>query len=261
MENKDVMYHIGLSKSNIEGAKYAILPGDPGRVKSIASKLDNYKKITVNREYTSYLGEIKGEKVLVISTGMGGPSTAICIEELNLLGVEYLIRVGTSGGMQLDVKAGDIVVAEGAIRMEGTSKEYLPIEYPAIANIEVTNALISAAKELSATYHTGVVHCKDSFYGQHSPERMPVGEELKYKWDAWIKAGALASEMETAALFTVSSYLRLKAGAVLLVIWNQERENQGLGNDEVFDTDLEINIAIKAISKIIERKKHEKHNS
>lgn len=261
MENKEKMYHIGLTKNNIEGAKYAILPGDPGRVRSIASKLDTYKKLTVNREYTSYLGELNGEKVLVISTGMGGPSTAICIEELNLLGIEYLIRVGTSGGMQLDVKAGDIVIAEGAIRMEGTSREYLPIEYPAIANIEVTNALMNAARELKANYHTGVVHCKDSFYGQHSPERMPVGDELKYKWNAWIKGGALASEMETAALFTVSSYLRLKAGAVLLVIWNQEREEQGLGNDESFDTNLEIKIAIKAMRKIIERKKHEKNNS
>ena len=184
MENKNIMYHIGLSKINLEGAKYAILPGDPGRVRSIAIKLDNYKKLKVNREYTSYLGEINKEKVLVISTGMGGPSTAICIEELKMLGVEYFIRVGTSGGMQLDVKAGDIVVAQGAIRMEGTSREYLPIEYPAIADIDVTNAIIESAKELSARYHVGVVHCKDSFYGQHSPERMPVGESLLYKWDA-----------------------------------------------------------------------------
>jgi uridine phosphorylase len=251
MENKDVMYHVGLSKNNLEGAKYAILPGDPGRVRTIAIKLVNYKKLKVNREYTSYLGEINKEKVLVISTGMGGPSTAICIEELKMLGVEYFIRVGTSGGMQLDVEAGDIVIAQGAIRMEGTSREYLPIEYPAIANIDVTNALIESAKELSSRYHVGVVHCKDSFYGQHSPERMPVGENLLYKWDAWIKGGALASEMETSALFSVASYLRVKAGAVLLVIWNQEREKPGLGNDEVFNTDLEIDIAIKAMGKLI----------
>ena len=260
MENKEKMFHLGLTKNNLEGAKYAILPGDPGRVKQIASKLDNYKKLNVNREYTSYLGEINDEKVLVISTGIGGPSTAICVEELNLLGIEYLIRVGTSGGMQLDVKAGDIVIAEGAIRMEGTSKEYLPIEYPAIANIEVTNALISAAKDLDVNYHVGVVHCKDSFYGQHSPQKMPIGDELTYKWNAWIKGGALASEMETASLYTVSSYLRLKAGAVLLVIWNQEREKEGLGNEEVHDTNLEIEVAIKAMSKIIERKKHERKN-
>ena len=251
MENKEKMYHIGLTKNNIEGAKYAILPGDPGRVRSIASKLDTYKKLTVNREYTSYLGELNGEKVLVISTGMGGPSTAICIEELNLLGIEYLIRVGTSGGMQLDVKAGDIVIAEGAIRMEGTSREYLPIEYPAIANIEVTNALMNAARELKANYHTGVVHCKDSFYGQHSPERMPVGDELKYKWNAWIKGGALASEMETAALFTVTQTLRAKAGAVMLCVWNQEREAAGLPQDKDHDTELAIKVAVKGVENLI----------
>ena len=221
-----MMYHIGLTKSNIEGAKYAILPGDPGRVVDIAKKLDDYKKLNVNREYTSYLGSIAGEKVLVISTGMGGPSTAICVEELNMIGIEYLIRVGTSGGMQLDVEAGDIVVAQGAIRQEGTSKEYLPIEFPAIADLEVTNALVESCKDLGLKYHAGVVQCKDSFYGQHSPDRMPVGYELLNKWDAWIKGGALCSEMETSALFTVSSVLRLHAGAVLLVIWNQSHSSE-----------------------------------
>ncbi len=247
MKNSEIMYHIGLSKQMIEGAKYAILPGDPGRVVSIAKKLKNYKKLNVNREYTSYLGEIKKEKVLVISTGIGGPSTAICVEELNMIGIKYLIRVGTSGGMQLDVEAGDIVVAQGAIRQEGTSKEYLPIEFPAIADLDVTNALVQSAKDLGLKYHAGVVQCKDSFYGQHSPKRMPVGYELENKWDAWIKGGALCSEMETSALFTVSSTLRLKAGAVLLVIWNQERANKNLDNKQVFDTDKEIDVAIHAI--------------
>ena len=251
MNNNDKMYHIGLSKEDIEGAKYAILPGDPGRVPKIAACLDNAKRIAVNREYTSYLGDLEGEKVLVISTGMGGPSTAIAVEELAMIGVENLIRVGTSGGMQLDVSAGDLVIAQAAIRQEGTSKEYVPVEYPAVADIELVNALRKAADELGYTTHTGVVHCKDSFYGQHNPNRMPVSYELENKWEAWIKAGALCSEMETASLYTVSSTLRIKAAAILLVIWNQEREKKGLPQEKDFDVNKEIFVAIKAISNII----------
>ena len=254
MENKDKMYHINLSKKDIEGAKYAILPGDPGRVEDIAKFLENSRKIDQNREYTSYLGELNNEKVLVISTGMGGPSTAICVEELSQIGITHLVRVGTSGGMQLDVMAGDVVVATGAIRQEGTSKEYLPIEFPAIADFDVANALRESAKKLGIKFHTGVVQCKDSFYGQHSPERMPVSYELTNKWNAWIKGGALCSEMETAALFTVSSMLGLHAGAILLVIWNQEREKQGLSQEQCFDTDREIKVAIEAIKKLIQNK-------
>ncbi len=251
MEHKDKLYHIGLTKELIEGAEYAILPGDPGRVPVIAEKLENSKKIAVNREYTSYLGEIAGQKVLVMSTGMGGPSTAIAVEELSLIGIKNLIRVGTSGGMQLNVEAGDIVIASSAIRQEGTSKEYVPIEYPAVADYYLTNALKNAADELGYTNHIGTVHCKDSFYGQHSPERMPVSYELTNKWNAWIQAGALCSEMETASLYIVSSVLKLRAAAVLLVIWNQELENRGISNKTVYDVDKEINVAIKAIENLI----------
>ena len=251
MTNGERMYHIGLTKEDIEGAKYAILPGDPARVSKIAAYLENPKGLYISREYTSYLGSINGQKVLVMSTGMGGPSTAIAVEELSLIGIENLIRVGTSGGMQLDVEAGDIVVASSAIRQEGTSKEYVPIEFPAVADIDLVNALRNAANELGMKNHTGVVHCKDSFYGQHSPERMPVGYELHQKWQAWIKAGALCSEMETASLYTVASCLRMKAAAVLLVIWNQEREAAGLPQEKCLDVDREIKVAIKALQNII----------
>lgn len=254
MENKKKMYHINLSKKDIEGAKYAILPGDPGRVGNIAKYLESPKKIGQNREYTSYLGTLKNEKILVISTGMGGPSTAICVEELAQIGITHLIRIGTSGGMQLEVSAGDIVIATGAIRQEGTSKEYLPIEFPAVADLDITLALREATKEQGLSYHTGVVQCKDSFYGQHSPHRMPVSYELENKWNAWIKAGTLCSEMETASLFTVASTLKLHAGAILLVIWNQEREKQGLPQEEYFDTDRAIKVVINALKKLIDNK-------
>lgn len=252
--NGEKQYHIKLSSLDIEGAKYAILPGDPGRVGKIAKYLESPKKIGVNREYTAYLGNISGEKVLVISTGMGGPSTAICIEELKNIGIEYLIRVGTCGGMQQNVFPGDIIIPTGAIRQEGTSKEYVPIEFPAVADFDLVENLKNSTEKLGFNYHLGVVHCKDSFYGQHQPERMPVGYELKNKWEAWIKAGALASEMETATLFTVSSVLKMKAAAVLLVIWNQELENAGVDFNTKYDTESEIKVAINAIKTIINNK-------
>ena len=216
------MYHINLDKEDLKGAKVAILTGDPGRVEKIASYLEEPTKLTIAREYTSYLGKSNNKSVLVISTGIGGPSTAICVEELAQIGITTLIRVGTSGAMQKEIKGGDIIVAQGAIRAEGTSKEYLPIEFPAVADLDVTCALRKSANDLKYPCFVGVVHCKDSFYGQHSPERMPVSYDLLNKWDAWKKGGALASEMETAALFIVAATLKLKAGAVLTTLFCTE---------------------------------------
>ena len=154
-----------------------------------------------SREFVTYTGTLDGVKVSVTSTGIGGPSASIAMEELIQCGADTFIRVGTCGGMALDVEGGDIVVATGAIRAEGTSKEYAPIEFPAVADLTVTNALVQAAKNLGKKWHAGVVQCKDSFYGQHDPEQMPVGDELLKKWDAWMKLGCKASEMESAALF------------------------------------------------------------
>ncbi len=252
--NDEKLYHINLSKDDIKGAKYAIIPGDPGRVSKIAQLLDDAKEIAFNREYRSFLGSLNGENVVVMSTGIGGPSAAIAIEELFQLGVENFIRVGTAGAMQMDVKAGDLVVVTGAIRMEGTSKEYLPIEFPAVADLDLTYALRETAKKLNVDYHTGVVQCKDSFYGQHSPDRMPVSYELLNKWQAWIRGGCLASEMESAALFTVCSTLGAKAGAVMLCVWNQERVNAGYENEKVHDTSIAIKVAVEAVRDLIAKK-------
>ncbi len=245
------LYHIGLAKEDIEGAKYAIIAGDPGRIPKIASKMDNPKPLAFNREYNSYLAELEGEKVVIMSHGIGGPSTAIMVEELSMLGVETFIRIGTCGGMALKVQAGDVVVVNGAIRQEGTSKEYLPIEFPAIADLDVTVALRKAAMEQGVDWHVGIVQCKDSFYGQHSPERMPVSYELQNKWQAWLKGGALASEMETAALFTVCSTLGRRAGAVMLCVWNQERKAAGLDQKESHDTESAIKVAIGGVRNLI----------
>ncbi len=247
------LYHVGFDDTH--GARYAILPGDPARVEKIAQFLDNPRFYHQNREYTTWLGEVCGATVMVMSTGMGGPSTAIGVEELCQTGVDTLIRIGTCGGMALDVKGGDLVVANAAIRAEGTTKEYVPVEFPAVSNLQVTNALVQACKNLDATCHAGVVQCKDSFYGQHSPGRMPIGYELKDKWEAWCKAGCLASEMESSTLFIVGQVLGLRTGCVLSTVWNQEREAQGLSNPHNHDTTLAIRAAVEGIRLLVEEDK------
>ena len=244
-------YHIGLKPGDI--GKYVILPGDPKRCKKIAEYLDNAELIADRREYTTYTGYLNGEKVSVTSTGIGGPSAAIALEELVKVGADTFIRVGTCGGIATEVKGGDIVIATGAIRMEGTSKEYAPIEFPAVANIEIINALSEAAKKLNYESHTGIVQCKDSFYGQHNPDIMPVNYELTNKWEAWKRLGCLASEMESAALFVVSSYLKVKTGSVFLTVANQEREKLGLENPVVHDTEKAIKTAIEALKILIKK--------
>jgi len=242
-------YHIGLKSGDV--GEYVILPGDPKRCKKIAEYFDNAQLIADRREYTTYTGYLDGVKVSVTSTGIGGPSASIALEELVNIGAKYFIRVGTCGGMDIDVKGGDIVIATGAIRMEGTSKEYAPIEFPAVANLDITNALVKSANKLNYNYHTGIVQCKDSFYGQHAPETKPVSYELQNKWEAWKRLGCLASEMESAALFIVASYLKVKVGSVFLVVANQEREKQGLENPIVHDTESAIKTAIEAIKILI----------
>ena len=244
------MYHIGLDDSH--GARYAILPGDPGRVEKIAGYLDNPRLLGQNREYTTWIGELSGEKVLVMSTGMGGPSTASGVEELYQTGVDTMIRVGTCGGMAEEVMGGDLVIANGAIRMEGTSKEYVDLAFPAVADFDVTAALRQSAKELGARFHLGIVQCKDSFYGQHSPERMPCGKELEEKWEMWIKAGCLASEMESAALYIVAQVLGVRAGCILNTGWNQERKKKGLSDPHCHDTTLAIRAAVHAVELLIQ---------
>lgn len=249
-----MQYHIKLTEEH--KAKYAILPGDPGRVEKIAAYLDNARQIMYNREYNTYLGYLDGEKVLVVSTGIGGPSCAICVEELARIGVDTFIRVGTCGGMQPYVALGDIVIATGAVRMDGTSKEYMPMEFPAVADFGVTQAISAAAEKLGYTNHIGVVQAKDSFYGQHEPESMPNSHELLSKWDAWKKGGCLASEMESATLFIVSSARRLRSGAVFHCVWNQEAENTAMPENRKEDTSAAIKTAIEAVRILIAKDKN-----
>ena len=234
-----------------ELGEYCLLPGDPGRCEKIAAYFDEPEFVSSNREYTIYRGKLAGKTVSVCSTGIGGPSAAIAMEELHAIGADTFVRVGTCGGIDLNVRSGDVVVATGAIRYEHTSCEYAPIEFPAVADFEVATALVQAAQAMGKTYHAGVVQCKDSFYGQHDPKRMPVSHELLQKWDAWKRLGVKASEMESAALFVVASALGCRCGSCFHVIWNQEREAAGLDQDMSEDTSSAIAVGIEAIKRLI----------
>jgi len=243
-------YHIGVGVEDV--GEYVILPGDPKRCAKIAKYFDDAKLVGDSREYVTYTGYLNGVKVSVTSTGIGGPSAAIAMEELVSCGAKYFIRVGTCGGMELDVESGDLVIASGAIRFDGTSKEYAPLEFPALADLDLVNALREACKKMDIRHHIGVVQCKDAFYGQHRPETLPNSAELLDKWQAWLKLHTLASEMESATLFIVAQYLKVKVATILLTVANQERALAGLDNPQVHDTDMAIKAAIEAIKLHIE---------
>lgn len=256
-EGSGKQYHTGVGPADI--GKYVIMPGDPKRCKKIAEHFDNARLVADVREFTTYTGTLEGVPVSVTSTGIGGPSASIAIDELSKCGAHTFIRIGTCGGMQENVLGGDVVIATGAVRMEGTSREFAPIEYPAVPDFNVVTALVNAADELKVRHHVGVVQCKDSFFGQHEPEIMPVSYELENKWQAWLRMGCLASEMESAALFIAGSFLKVRVGSCFLVIANQERAKKGLENKQVHDTEIAVKVAVEALRRlIIKDKKEEK---
>lgn len=248
-KERGLQYHLNIRPGDVGG--YVILPGDPKRCKKIAEHFDNAEFVADNREFVTYTGYLDGVKVSVTSTGIGGPSASIAMEELVKCGAHTFVRVGTCGGMEMNVKGGDIVIATGAIRAEGTSREYAPIEFPAVADLEVINALVEASKKLGYHWHAGVVQSKDSFYGQHDPRVMPVANELINKWDAWLRLGCKASEMESAALFIVASHLKVRCGACFLAMANQEREKAGLDNPLARDTESAIRAGVEALRILI----------
>jgi uridine phosphorylase len=249
MQALERQYHIDCTAEDV--GRYCILPGDPGRVPAIAALFDDARQVACNREYNVWTGYLMGEKVTACSTGIGGPSAAIAMEELHKCGADTFIRTGTCGGIALDVQSGDIVVATGAIRFEHTSREYAPMEFPAVADFQITDCLARAAKTLGLPLHTGIVQCKDSFYGQHSPDASPVCYELKAKWESWKRLGVKASEMESAALFVVAAALGCRCGSCFHVVWNQEREAAGLDQKMSEDTSASVRVAVEALKLLI----------
>ena len=247
-----LQYHIRLRGSDI--GKYVLLPGDPGRCELIASYFDDPGFITRNREFTTYTGSLLGEKVSVVSTGIGCPSTAIAVEELIKIGAHTFIRIGTSGAMQADIKTGDLGIVSGAIRDEGTTSHYMPIEFPAVANVDVTQALRTSAEALKASYHIGICHSKDSFFGEVESGRMPVADRLQSRWQAWVKGGAICSEMESAALFIIASIHRKRAGGIMLMFGQEEPIPDPEKEDEaqsLFDITPAIKVAVEGLKLLI----------
>ena len=250
MQEMEKMFHIHCRKGDV--GRYCIVPGDPGRVEAIAAYFDDARQIAYNREFNVWTGYLLGEKVTACSTGIGGPSASIAVEELHMCGADTFIRTGTCGGIDVNVQSGDLVVATGAIRYDHTSLEYAPIEFPAVPDLDVTNCLVQAARKLELPLHVGVVQNKDSFYGQHSPEKSPVYYELLQKWESWKRLGVKASEMESAALFVVAAALGCRAGSCFHVVWNQEREAAGLDQKKSEDTSSSVRVAVEALKLLIE---------
>jgi len=237
--------HLQIGKGDV--GRYVLLPGDPGRCEKIAAHFDDPQLRAFNREFKTITGSLDGERVSVVSTGIGNPSAAIAIEELKNIGVDTFIRVGTSGGMQPELIPGDLAIMKASIRDEGTTKHYMPVEFPAIADIDVVMALKKAADTLGYRSHIGISHSKDSFYGQVSPERMPVAPYLQRQWRAWTRGGVLCAEMESATLFTLGAIYKLRTGSITLVAMNQE--NPDLGS--VVDVEPLIKTAVMALKTLI----------
>lgn len=249
MQELEKQFHIHCAPGDV--GRYCILPGDPGRVPAIAALFDDAKQVAYNREFNVWTGTLLGEKVTACSTGIGGPSASIAMEELHKCGADTFIRTGTCGGIDLNVQSGDIVVATGAIRFEHTSLEYAPIEFPAVADFEIAECLAQATRALGLPLHTGIVQCKDSFYGQHDPAASPVYYELKQKWESWKRLGVKASEMESAALFVVAAARGVRCGSCFHAVWNQEREKAGMFMPMTEDTSGAIRVGIEAVKKLI----------
>jgi uridine phosphorylase len=239
LDREGRQYHLQLRQGDV--GRYVLLPGDPERVPTIASYLDEARPVAQHREYTTYTGSLDGVPVSVTSTGIGGPSTAIAVEELAAIGADTFIRVGSSGAVQDFVTEGDLVIATGAVRDEGTSQQYMPLAFPAVADLDVALALREAARRLGVRHHVGVIHSKDSFYGEISPERMPIAPRLRGNWQAWRGGGVLCSEMESATIFVVASVLKVRAGGLMVVIENY------------VPLDHLLKVAVEAVRILIER--------
>lgn len=248
---EDRQMHLNIRKGDV--GRYVLLPGDPGRCEKLAALFENPHFVASNREFTTYTGSLHGVPVSVCSTGIGGPSAAIAVEELVECGVDTFIRIGTCGGIDLSVLGGDAVIATGAVRQDGTSLEYAPLEFPAVSDLNITLALRDGAMQKGVRFHAGVVQAKDAFYGQHRPQALPTAQKLLYQWEAWKHLGVLASEMESAAIFVVAAHLHVRAGAMFHVIWNQERANAGLDNPRCDDMSKTLEAVVRGMELLIER--------
>ncbi|MCX6055213.1 MAG: uridine phosphorylase [Chloroflexi bacterium] len=261
MRNEEgLAFHLHIKEGDV--GRYVLLPGDPGRCEKIAQYFDNPHFVAQNREYVTWTGTLLDEKVSVVSTGIGCPSAAIAIEELVDFGADTFVRVGSSGSMQANIHAGDVVIVTASIRDEGTTTHYLPIEFPAVADVEVINAMKAGAARLGLRHFCGISQSKDSFYGEVERLRMPMANHLGERWNAWVSGGALCSEMESSAIFILSSIYRKRAGGMMLVI--NESELAELDETDLkkrmvdFDVESVIKAAVEGFKVLIETDRQKK---
>lgn len=229
--------------------RFVFLPGDPARAEVIASRFDDARLVASHREFVTWSGHLDGHLVSVTSTGIGGPSAAIAVEELVKVGADTFIRVGTSGAVQPDIRTQSLGVLHGAIRDEGTTRHYLPIEFPAVADHTVTSALVRAAEGAALPTLVGVGHSKDSYFGQHEPSRMPLADQLTSRWHAWQRGGAICSEMEAAAIFVVAAVLGVRAGALVSIYPMLDGAPQVAAAEPTLD--VLIDVAVKAMRELV----------
>jgi uridine phosphorylase len=240
-------YHVGLAKGEV--GEYVLVPGDPGRTPMIAKYLEDAREVAFSREYRTFTGSIGGVPVSTMSTGMGGPSVAIGIEELSELGVHTFVRVGTCGAAQPEIKMGDLVIALGSVRSEGTPNGYVPTEYPAVASLEVVNALVDAARASGAPHHVGIIRSVDALYSDLVPDTMPR-PHLRDELEMWSRAGVLSNDMETSTLFVVARIRKLRAGTINLCV-----DELGAGEIHHVDPsymDRMLKVAVDAVRRLIE---------
>lgn len=246
----DKEFHIQVSCEDV--GQYVILTNNSSHAKEIASYLSNSKKVGDNCEFVTYTGLIDYMPVSVVSTGVGGPSTAIMMEELIRLGCHTFLKVGRCEGMHLDVKNGDVVVASGAIRDEGTTRTYSPIEVPAVPSYEILGECVNVLKNSTLPYHVGIVHSKDAFYPHHMLDTMPLKDKISKRWDSYCKLDVLATEMETSTVFVVGQTRHVRTGAILQCIANYEREKSGLSVGSDHDLTFLNETSLKIIKQLIQ---------
>ncbi len=249
------VFHLGLDKDQINGAHLAIIPGDPARVERIAALMDNPQLLASHREFTSYLAEIDGQSVVICSTGIGGPSTSIAVEELAQLGVTTFLRVGTTGAIQPHINIGDVIVTSGSVRLDGASLHFAPMEFPAVPDFQVATAMVDAANESGAKVHVGVTASSDTFYpGQERYDTFSgrVVKRFQGSMEEWQKMGVLNFEMESATLLTMCASQGLKAGCVAGVIVNRSTNQEIPSEETMAGTEHKsISIVVEAARKML----------
>lgn len=227
MQKPSDVFHLGLTKADLQGAELAIVPGDPERVRKIAEMLDNPRFLASHREFTSWLAELDGHPIVICSTGIGGPSTSIAVEELAQLGIRTFLRIGTTGAIQTHIQVGDILITTAAVRLDGASLHFAPMEFPAVADFACTTALVAAAETMQVRKHIGITASSDTFYpGQERYDTYSgrVVERFRGSMAEWQAMGVMNYEMESATLLTMCASQGLRAGMVAGVIVNRTQQ-------------------------------------